>query len=118
MLPITHCHIALRNIFTGALIGVMQVPNWSPDDPEDETRDLVTKTFDAAKIPNGMKPFRRAADWSWGTFTWGPLMGLWEWLDFGEQPAQWLDFGEQPAPRNDAWAKDVHQAILADEKEA
>lgn len=106
MLPITHCHIALRNIATGALIGVLQVPTWSPDDPEDETRDLVTETFDAD--PNGMKPFQRAADWSCGTFTWGPLMGLWE----------WLDFGEQPAPRNDAWATDVYHAILADEKEA
>lgn len=84
------CHIAMRNLYTGALIGCIPVPAWDPcsDDPEETSRDLVTETFDAAYPNDPVRPFGRADDGSCGTFTMGPLIGLWEWLDFGEEPVE------------------------------
>lgn len=97
------CQIALRNL-QGGFIGCIPVPSWNPNDPEDETRDLVTEAFDAYNA--GAKPFQRAADWSCGTFTMGPLLGLWEWLDFGEEPGDW----------SPAMADATYKGILEDQQ--
>jgi hypothetical protein len=102
MLPITHCHVALRNIGTGALIGVLEVPTWDPNNDADLSRDLIAETFAASLLT--IKPDKSAADNSCGTFVVGPLIGLWEWLDFGEQPVS----------RNEAWATRVYTAVLED----
>lgn len=104
MLPITHCHVALRNIGTGALIGVLEVPTWDPNNEADcIDRDLIAETFAASLL--SMKPDMRSTDHSCGTFVVGPLIGLWE----------WLDFGEQPVTRNEMWASEVYTGILEDQ---
>jgi hypothetical protein len=98
------CRIALRNIATGALCGCLPVPDFDPDSDADMQRDLVAETF-AAYDGGHAKPFQRAADGSCGTFTYGPLVGLWEWLDFGEEPVQ----------RDGRWATSVYRGILEDQ---
>lgn len=97
------CRIALRNIATGRLVGVIDVPDWDPDNPKDGERDLVAEAFGAQALT--MVPLQQAADGSCGTFGWGPLIGLWEWLDFGEEPVE----------RDDKWATEVYHAILEDQ---
>lgn len=80
------CHIALYNL-QGSFIGVLEAPDFDPcsDDPAEAARDLPAETF--ANAYGGLVvPERRADDGSCGTFTMGPLTGVWEWLDFGDMP--------------------------------
>lgn len=98
-----HCTIALRNIATGALVGRLTVPDWDPNNDEDLKRDLVAETFGACNL--AMSTGIQAADGSCGLFHWGPLTGLWEWLDFGEEPVD----------RDEKWATSVLHAIQADQ---
>lgn len=99
------CNIAMRNLCTGALMGCLPVPEWDPGNDADLDRDLVLEAFVAAYPDHEIRPHQRASDNTCGTFTMGPLMGLWEWLDFGEEPVE----------RDAAWASAIYRAVVSDQ---
>ncbi len=90
-ISIDHCSIALRNL-EGKLIGTIDVPDFDLDRAID--RDLPMEAFVAAYPNHLVRPYKEAEDGSCGLYTAGPLVGVWEWLDFGEEPV-------------DSWASDA-----------
>ena len=85
-------HIAVRNL-QGALITTL-VHNLDTDDCEAATK----QTLQSMNLELGLP----ADDWSCGTFHWGPLTGVWEVL----QP------GEEPENRDDEWASYVVRSVM------
>ena len=100
-----NCNIAMRNICTGVLMGCLPVPSFDPDAANHLDRDLVLEAFAAAYPDHPIRPDKQADDGSCGTFTMGPLMGLWEWLDFDEEPVE----------RGPGWAANAYRVIMADQ---